>query len=54
MATVRRFVGDLTDTEKSETDRFLEECITDPSLRDKMSIISRTFQNRRRVRIKHF
>lgn len=45
-----RFIGDLTTSEKLETDRFLEECITDPSLRDKMSIINRTFQNRQRVR----
>ena len=33
----------------TEHDRFLEECISDPSLRDKMAILSRTFQNRKRV-----
>lgn len=38
----------MTD-EASEKDRFLEECIQDPSLRDKMAILSRTFQNKNRV-----
>ena len=33
-----------------ERSRFLEECMVDPSLRDKLSILTRTFQNRRKVR----
>ena len=33
----------------AERDRFLEECIADPSLRDKMSILSRTFKNKKKV-----
>jgi len=44
-----RFIGELSDTQRSETDRFMEEMITDPAMRDKMSIIKRTFQNRQRV-----
>ena len=46
---LHRFIGEIAGAEQAETDRFLEECITDPSLRDKMSIINRTFQNRKRV-----
>ena len=40
----------LRSEERGEKDRFLEECIQDPSLRDKMSILSRTYKNRQRVR----
>ena len=46
---LHRFISEIAGAEQAETDRFLEECITDPSLRDKMSIINRTFQNRKRV-----
>ena len=44
-----RFCDTLNNEEGAEHDRFLEECISDPTLRDKMSILSRTFQNRRKV-----
>lgn len=44
-----RLIGDIEAEEKQETDRFLEECIEDPTLRDKMSVISRTFQNRKKL-----
>ena len=40
----------LSAEEKLEHDRFLEECIADPSIRDKMSILTRTYQNKRRVK----
>ena len=40
---------ELDREENSDTDRFLEECVADPTLRDKLSILSRTFQNRKRV-----
>ncbi|XP_055892829.1 hydrocephalus-inducing protein homolog isoform X5 [Biomphalaria glabrata] len=35
--------------ENTDTDRFLAECVVDPTLRDKLSILSRTFQNRKRA-----
>ncbi|XP_013405663.1 hydrocephalus-inducing protein [Lingula anatina] len=44
-----RYCQDLEKEEMSETDRFLEECISDPTLRDKMSVLSRTFQNRKKL-----
>jgi hypothetical protein len=44
-----RFFTDLNKEESTETDRFLEECISDPTLRDKLSVLSRTFTNRKRV-----
>lgn len=44
-----RFCNNLSYEEETEHDKFLEECIQDPSLRDKMSILSRTFQNRKRL-----
>ncbi|KAM5296381.1 hydrocephalus-inducing protein homolog isoform 1-T2 [Glossophaga mutica] len=37
----------LVKEEKNETDEFLEECIIDPSLRERLSILSRTFENQR-------
>ncbi|XP_046359897.2 hydrocephalus-inducing protein homolog isoform X3 [Haliotis rufescens] len=40
---------DLDREERTDTDRFLEECVTDPTLRDKLSILGRTFQNRKRM-----
>nr|KAG5712964.1 hypothetical protein BaRGS_021758 [Batillaria attramentaria] len=40
---------ELDREENTDTDRFLEECVADPTLRDKLSILSRTFQNRKRV-----
>ena len=44
-----RMCDGMEQEEHTERDRFLEECIQDPSLRDKMSILSRTFQNRKNV-----
>ncbi|XP_071973078.1 hydrocephalus-inducing protein homolog isoform X2 [Engystomops pustulosus] len=45
----QRFCSDLLIEEEEETDRFLEECKADPSLHEHLSILSRTFHNRRRV-----
>ncbi|XP_058530078.1 hydrocephalus-inducing protein homolog isoform X1 [Ochotona princeps] len=42
-----RACSDLNKEEKTETDAFLEECSVDPSLREHLSILSRTFKNRR-------
>ena len=33
-----------------EKDRFLEECDVDPSIKDKLALLYRTFDNRKRVR----
>uniref|UniRef100_A0A452UUD3 Uncharacterized protein n=1 Tax=Ursus maritimus TaxID=29073 RepID=A0A452UUD3_URSMA len=44
-----RVCDDLSKEEKNETDEFLEECIYDPSLREQLSILSRTFENQRRL-----
>ncbi|XP_067853715.1 hydrocephalus-inducing protein homolog [Heptranchias perlo] len=44
-----RFFSDLLNEEEEETDRFLEECAGDPTLRERISILSHTFQNRRQV-----
>ncbi|XP_077612463.1 hydrocephalus-inducing protein homolog [Crocuta crocuta] len=44
-----RVCDDLSKEEKNETDEFLEECITDPSLRERLSILSRTFENQRKL-----
>lgn len=40
---------ELDREENTDTDRFLEECVADPTLRDKLSILSRTFQNRKKL-----
>ncbi|XP_067158936.1 hydrocephalus-inducing protein homolog [Apteryx mantelli] len=37
----------LQSQEKDETDRFLKECSVDPTLRERLPILSRTFQNHR-------
>ncbi|XP_006878929.1 PREDICTED: hydrocephalus-inducing protein homolog [Elephantulus edwardii] len=42
-----RVCDDLTKEEKEETDEFLEECILEPSLRERLSILSRAFQTQR-------
>jgi len=42
-------VIELDREENSDTDRFVDECVQDPTLRDKLSILSRTFQNRKRA-----
>ncbi|KAM5208569.1 hydrocephalus-inducing protein homolog isoform 3-T4 [Hipposideros larvatus] len=39
----------LIKEEKNETDEFLEECVIDPSLRERLSILSRSFENQRRL-----
>lgn len=44
-----RVCDDLSKKEKSETDEFLEECIIDLSLRQRLSILSRTFENQRKL-----
>ena len=44
-----RYTTTLSLDEVTEKDKFLEECNADPSLRDKMSILNRTFQNKKRV-----
>ena len=44
-----RMTSRLSIEENADSDNFLKECIQDPTLRDKLSILSRTFQNRRRV-----
>ncbi|XP_057569314.1 hydrocephalus-inducing protein homolog [Hippopotamus amphibius kiboko] len=44
-----RVCDDLIKEEKNETDEFLEECIIDPSLRQRLSILSRTFENQRKL-----
>lgn len=44
-----RVCDDLTKEEKNEIDGFLEECITDPSLQQCLSFLSRTFENQRKL-----
>ncbi|KAM9191706.1 LOW QUALITY PROTEIN: hydrocephalus-inducing protein homolog [Dugong dugon] len=44
-----RVCDDLIKEEKNKTDEFLEECIADPSLRERLSILSHTFENQRRL-----
>lgn len=44
-----RFFSDLKSEEEEETDFFLKECAGDPALRERISILSRTFLNRSRM-----
>ena len=44
-----RFCNELQDEEIQEKNRFLNECIQDPTLRDRLSILTRTFKNRKNV-----
>lgn len=44
-----RVCDDLIKEEKNEKDELLEECIIDPSLRERLSILSRTFENQRNL-----
>ncbi|XP_044902281.1 hydrocephalus-inducing protein homolog isoform X9 [Felis catus] len=44
-----RVCDDLRKEEKNETDEFLEECVIDPSLRERLSILSHTFENQRKL-----
>ncbi|KAG2469946.1 HYDIN protein, partial [Polypterus senegalus] len=43
-----RLTSDLQRQEETEMDRFLEECNADPTLRERISVLSRTFQNQLR------
>ncbi|XP_073420456.1 hydrocephalus-inducing protein homolog [Dendrobates tinctorius] len=45
----QRLRSDLLAEEDQETDRFLEECGADPAVRERLSLLSRTFLNRRRA-----
>ncbi|XP_056381391.1 hydrocephalus-inducing protein homolog isoform X5 [Hyla sarda] len=45
----QRFFSDLVIEEEEETDRFLDECKADPCLRERLSLLSRTFHYRRKV-----
>ncbi|EDV21657.1 uncharacterized protein TRIADDRAFT_30117, partial [Trichoplax adhaerens] len=42
-----RFLTDLSVDEEKQQNDFLEECISDPILKDSMSILTRTFKNKR-------
>ncbi|XP_059848459.1 hydrocephalus-inducing protein homolog isoform X2 [Hypanus sabinus] len=44
-----RFFSDLISEEEEVTDYFLQECAEDPALHESISILSRTFLNRRRM-----
>ena len=46
---IYRVLSTLEEEEKTDSDRFLDECIQDPTLRDKLSILGRTFKNRKQV-----
>ncbi|XP_073515931.1 hydrocephalus-inducing protein homolog isoform X2 [Phyllobates terribilis] len=43
----QRLRSDLLAEEEQETDRFLDECGADPGLRERLTLLSRTFRNRR-------
>ncbi|XP_035275425.1 hydrocephalus-inducing protein homolog [Anguilla anguilla] len=43
-----RLCSELQKEEEDEMDQFLSECGADPTLRDRLSLLSRTFQERRR------
>ncbi|XP_021488188.2 hydrocephalus-inducing protein homolog [Meriones unguiculatus] len=42
-----RVCDDLDEEERTETNEFLEDCILDESLREHISVLSRTFENQR-------
>ncbi|XP_052022456.1 hydrocephalus-inducing protein homolog [Apodemus sylvaticus] len=44
-----RVCDDLLKEEKQETNVIIEDCFLDPSLRERLSIISRTFENQRKL-----
>ena len=44
-----RFYMDLESEENVEKDEFFEECLSDPTLRDQMSILTRKFKNKMQV-----
>ena len=41
---------DLESEENVEKDEFFEECLSDPTLRDQMSILTRKFKNKMQVK----
>ncbi|KAI4897658.1 hypothetical protein NFI96_025643 [Prochilodus magdalenae] len=43
-----RFSSELRQEEEDEMEQFLTECDADPTLRDRLSLLSRTFQQRRK------
>ncbi|XP_066540500.1 hydrocephalus-inducing protein homolog isoform X2 [Hoplias malabaricus] len=43
-----RFTSELRQEEDDEMEQFLTECEADPTVRDRLSLLSRTFQQRRR------
>ncbi|XP_068116429.1 hydrocephalus-inducing protein homolog [Hyperolius riggenbachi] len=45
----QRFCSDLITEEEEETEHFLEECSADPTVRERLSLLSRTFHNRRKL-----
>ena len=47
--STHRFYQELTFREEEQRDSFLEECISDPTLRDKLSLVTRSFKNRIKV-----
>ena len=47
-------IDELNQEEDDETEVFLRECMADPTLRDRISILSRTFQNRKKVMKKKY
>lgn len=44
-----RLKDNLLDSEANETDRFYQECEIDPTIADKISIIRRSYQNKKNV-----
>ena len=48
-----RFYQELSYKEEERKDNFIEECITDPSIRDKLSLVTRSFKNRIKVSPKY-
>ncbi|KAF5907638.1 hydrocephalus-inducing protein isoform X1, partial [Clarias magur] len=42
------FFSELQQEEDNEMQQFLTECGADPTLRDRLSLLSRTFQHRRK------
>ncbi|XP_033116735.1 hydrocephalus-inducing protein homolog isoform X2 [Anneissia japonica] len=49
MQQKERFCQDLESEEAMDHDKFLAECISDPTVRDKMAILTQTFSNRRKL-----
>ena len=49
-AVLFRFYQELSYKEEERKDNFIAECIADPSVRDKLSLVTRSFKNRIKVR----